>query len=85
MTGFMEGRDWNAKEKKGVFVESEFQKMAQLNLQKMNEAMNQKHELDLKIAAYNGGKQVYEQLAKTARAVEAKITLNSLSETLTIK
>ncbi len=85
MNGFMEGRDWNAKEKKGLFIEAEFRKMAQISVDRTNQLMNEKHDIDLKIAAYDGGRQVYEQLAKTARAVEAKMEFTSLSDTLTTK
>lgn len=83
---YVEGRHWNGeKEAQGAFTEQEFIKIAEEHNSKIQELRRQKKELDLTIAAHDGAIQVYTNLAKVARAIEAKIDVKSLTETTLLR
>jgi hypothetical protein len=63
------------------FTEQQFMEMANLHRQKIDAMEQQRHELLIKINAHSGSQQTYERLAKVARAIEAGIAVNTLTET----
>lgn len=77
---YVEGRDWNGETEVGVFSEESFTSMATQHKSEMDAIQDSRHQLALKAAAHDGAMQVYQNLAKTARAVAAKVDVKSLSE-----
>lgn len=84
-SNYVEGRDWNNETDVGVFSEDNFGALASQHKSKMDEIQNQRKELALKAAAHDGAIQVYNNLAKVARAVEAQIDVKSLLETTLLR
>lgn len=77
---YVEGRDWGNDTEVGVFSEASFAAMAAEHRAEMEAIQDQRKQLALKAAAHDGAIQVYQNLAKTARAVAAQIDVKSLSE-----
>lgn len=82
---YVEGRDWNGDTEVGVFSEESFGALATQHKQQMEEIQNQRQALAIKAAAHDGAVQVYQNLAKVARAVEAQIDVKSLLETTILR
>lgn len=82
---YCEGRDHNNKKSKGVFSQEGFTAMAEQHTQRMAEIQEQRRQLALQAASYDGAVQVYRQLAKVARSVEANIPIASLLETTVLR
>ena len=82
---YVEGRDWNNDVDVGVFSEDNFTALAGQHQSKMDEIQKQRQELALKAAAHDGAAQVYRNLTKVARAVEAQMDVKSLSETTILR
>lgn len=78
---YVEGRDWGNDKDVGIFSEDGFLMMAEKHAAKMAMVQKQRQELALDAAANDGAQQVYRNLAKIARALEAQIKINSLDET----
>lgn len=77
---YVEGRDWGNDTEVGVFSEQSFAAMAVQHQMEMETIQAQRRELAIKAAAHDGALQVYQNLAKTARAVAAQIDVKSLTE-----
>lgn len=77
---YVEGRDWGNDTEVGVFSEESFSAMATEHRKEIELLQDQRQQLALKAAAHDGAMQVYQNLAKTARAVEAQIDVKSLME-----
>ena len=82
---YIEGRDWNGETEVGVFSQESFGDLSAKHHDEITKIKQQQHELALKAAMHDGAVQVYERLAKVARAVEAKVDVNTLLETTIIK
>lgn len=82
---YVEGRDWNNDTEIGVFSEENFGAMSGQHKSAMDALQKQRQELALKVAAHDGAMQVYQNLAKVARAVEAQVDVKSLSETTLLR
>lgn len=82
---YIEGRDWNGETEVGVFSQESFGDLSAKHHDEITKIKQQQHELALKAAMHDGAVQVYERLAKVARAVEAKVDVNSLLETTIIR
>lgn len=82
---YVEGRDWNGDTEVGVFSEENFGSMSGQHKSAMDEIQRQRQELALKAAAHDGAMQVYQNLAKVARAVEAQVDVKSLMETTLLR
>ncbi len=67
------------------FTSEQFTIMAQQHADMESQLQDQRQELLMKINAHGGSRQTYERLAKVARAIEAGITVNSLTETARLK
>jgi hypothetical protein len=85
--GYVEGRDWGGKPEtaKPPFTEFGFEEMAQKHIDMINGLEDQKRQIEDKIHSHDGARQIYERLAKVARATEAGIEVNSLLESSVIK
>lgn len=77
---YVEGRDWG-KKNGGVFSESEFTKIATAHQRKMDDINAQIRALEVDYTSHDGARQVYERLAKVARALDAGIDIKTLTET----
>jgi hypothetical protein len=92
-SGYVEGRDWDGvknnynsrKSSKAPFTEEQFAAIAAMHGNKISDLVAQRDELLNKINAHSGSQQTYDRLARVARAIEAGVEVNSLSETLAIK
>lgn len=82
---YVEGRDWNGEEDVGIFSEDGLLAMAETHEKSMEDLKAKKQDLLLTIAAHDGARQAYQSMAKTARAVEAKVDIKSLAHTVKIK
>lgn len=82
---YIEGRDWGNDTEVSVFSEENFNLMAGQHKDKMDEIQAQRRELALQAATHDGGMQVYKNLAKIARAVEAQIDITSLDQVTQLK
>lgn len=80
---YVEGRDWN-KEKSGLWSEGEFNQLANAHQKQMDEINRQIQDLQVKYTSHDGARQVYEKLAKVARAVDSGINVKTLLETTRI-
>lgn len=85
--GYVEGRDWGNKVdmERPPFTQVQFEEMARTHQQKMNEYEAQRIQIDAHIQSHDGARQVYERLARVARAVETGIPVDSLSKTTVVK
>jgi len=84
-SSYVEGRDWNAMAEPELFSEDGFNAIAAQHQAKMEEIQKERQALALKAAAYDGAQQVYRNLAKVARAVDAGIDVKSLLETTVLR
>lgn len=85
-SSYVEGRDWNGNRKSdGPFTEESLGAIASKHSEEIETIKAAKRELDLQMAAHDGAKQVYEQLMKVARAVDAKIDVKHLGETTIVQ
>lgn len=83
---YVEGRHWNGqREAQGAFTEDGLLTIAEKHVQQRDSIKQDLRELELKMAMHEGAQQVYQQLAKVARAVEAGVDVKSLLETTVIK
>ena len=84
--GYVEGRDWGGKPEiaKPPFTEFEFNAVAQIHIDKIAEYEGQRRKIEDLIHSHDGARQVYERLAKVARAKESGIEVTSLTETVVI-
>lgn len=84
---YVEGRNCGGKPefKQPPFTEDEFLKMAELHKKEIEKLNQQIVQAESKIHSHDGAVQVYNRLAKVARATEAGIKLTSLSDTNSIK
>ena len=83
---YVEGRDWNGNKKpEGVFTEEALLARGEQHKAQMEELRNSKRQLDLQIAMHDGANQAYTNLAKIARAVEAKIDVKSLNDVTVLR
>lgn len=87
---YVEGRDWNGVKNEygktgGIFSQQEFINMADSHSQKIGLIDEQISQLVADKHTHNGARQAYERLAKVARASEARMDINSLSDTTIIK
>lgn len=80
---YVEGENSGGKPefKQFPFTEEEFLRMASEHENKMLEIEQQVSELNCKYQIHDGAKQTYQRLAQVARATEAGIKINSLSQT----
>jgi hypothetical protein len=79
-SSYVEGRDWGKDTEVGVFSEASFATMALEHRKEMETIQDYRRQLALKAASHDGAMQVYENLAKTARAVASHIEVKSLTE-----
>ncbi|TVM02749.1 MAG: hypothetical protein CV087_08780 [Candidatus Brocadia sp. WS118] len=70
---------------KPPFTQKEFINMAQQHENKVNNLLAQIKELELAVQGHSGAQQVYERMAKVARAIESGQDIKTLSETALIK
>lgn len=82
---YIEGRDWNGETEVGVFSEEGFSTLRDKHKVQHEAIQRQRQELALKAAAHDGAMQVYENLAKIARAVDAQVDVKSLLETTVLR
>lgn len=82
---YVEGRDWGNDTEVGVFSQANFEAMAKSHKENVDKLQKQRQQLALQAAASDGAMQVYEQLAKVARAVEAQVDVKSLFETTLLR
>lgn len=83
---YVEGRDWNGERKaEGPLTEEGLLAMAPVHQQEMAAIKKNIRELELKMAMHDGATQVYQQLSKVARAIEAGVEVKSLLETTLVK
>jgi hypothetical protein len=81
----MEGVTGNKPEGIKPFTEADFRELVSLHEQKIAQAREQIAALQTRIAAHDGARQAYENMAKVARARWAGQTLEKLSDTVMIK
>lgn len=67
------------------FTQKEFISIADMHINKIDIMQKQIKELELTILAHDTARQVYERLAKVARAVEAGQTIKDLKSTISMK
>jgi len=67
------------------FTQKEFQKLADEHASKMAAFELQVKQIEIMIAAHNGAKQVYERLAKVARAVESGQDIQTIFSSFVMK
>ena len=77
---YVEGRDWNKKEE-GLYSQVEFNKMEQAHKKRMDETQQKINQLQAEYASHDGARQVYDRLAKVARAIDSGIDIKTLTET----
>lgn len=84
---YVEGRGRGGKPdfSKPPFTQEGFLKMAAIHNDKIAAIQNEIRELECKLQTHDGCKQAYERLAKVARAVEAGITINNLTDSFSTK
>lgn len=82
---YVEGRDWNGEEDVNIFSEEGFKTMASQHKESMDNIQKERQALALKVAMHDGSMQVYQHLARVARAVEAQVEVKSLSETTVLR
>lgn len=81
-SNYCEGRDWNnsSENKSGAFSQDNFLAMAAEHRALQENLLHQRRELAIQAAAHDGGAQVYENLAKIARAIDANIDVHTIKE-----
>jgi hypothetical protein len=84
---YVEGRGRGGKPdfSKAPYTQEEFLKMAQIHANKIDVLQAQIVQLQADIHTHGGAQQVYERLAKVARATEAGIKLDSLTNSFSTK
>ena len=68
----------------GVFASSEFEALANIHTEKIEEAKVQIEHWTAKIQGHDGCRQAYERMAKVSRAMEAGINVKTLTETVRV-
>jgi hypothetical protein len=68
----------------GVFASTEFEALANIHAQKIDEAKDQIAQWQAKIQGHDGCRQAYERMAKVSRALEAGINVKTLTETVRV-
>jgi hypothetical protein len=81
----VEGLDHGKGRSAGPFAEAEFRRVARMHAEKKAALEAQMEALQRSMAAHDGALQSYERMAQAARAWEAGIPLQTLSETVRIK
>jgi len=84
-SSYVEGRHWNEETEVGVFTEEGFKAMAAQHAASVAKLQDQRKELAIAAAAHDGAQQVYNNLARIARAVEARVDVKSLMEATLVK
>lgn len=82
---YIEGRHWNNDTEVGVFTQEGFEAMAAEHKGAMDVLQKERQALALKAAAHDGALQVYQNLARVARAVDAQIDVKSLTEAAVLR
>lgn len=84
---YVEGRDWGGKPEIAdpPFTEFQFNEVAQIHQDRINEYEGQIVEIKNLIHSHDGARQAYERLAKVARSTESGIEILSLSDTSIIR
>lgn len=77
--------DWNKRDLSGPFTQKGFLRMAERHQLKINDAYANINQLKKVIEANSGCKQVYERLAKIARATDDGIDVQSIEDSTEIK
>ena len=85
--GYVEGRDWGGKidMEKPPFTQVQFEEMAQIHQDKVNEYEVQKRKIEDLIHSHDGARQVYERLSRVARATESGIEVDSIIKTTIVR
>tara|TARA_R110002094_G_scaffold157781_2_gene144036 strand:+ start:3669 stop:4403 length:735 start_codon:yes stop_codon:yes gene_type:complete len=67
------------------FTSQEFDKVASMHSDAISQIENEILGLQMKMNAHSGSKQAYERLAKVARAVEAGVSVDNLTDSMVLK